>query len=188
MFRIHILDVGRGDSIIMQFSNGRTYLIDSNEISGKVRPFEYLTKTLGVTELEAVIATHPHTDHVLGLQNIIENVPTRQVWLSDYLFPGRVYRNFQLAIQRNPNIRILYPCSGTTVVEGKDKIQVLAPPPSLLKRTHCDANNASIVLKVTITNEKQRTSTSTLLGADAQLDSWAYILAEHREKMQADFR
>jgi len=120
------------------------------------------------------------------LQNIIENVPTRQVWLSDYLFPGRAYRNLELAIQRNPNIRILYPCSGTTVVEGKDKIQVLAPPPSLLKRTHCDANNASIVLKVTITNEKQRTSTSALLGADAQLDSWAYILSEHREKMQAD--
>jgi len=46
MFRIHILDVGRGDSIILQFENGRTYLIDSNEISGKVTPFEYLTKTL----------------------------------------------------------------------------------------------------------------------------------------------
>ena len=35
MFRIHILDVGRGDSIILQFDNGRTYLIDSNIITCK---------------------------------------------------------------------------------------------------------------------------------------------------------
>lgn len=62
MFRIHILDVGRGDSIIMQFENGRTYLIDSNVVSNKVAPYDYLTQYLGVTELETVVTTHPHTD------------------------------------------------------------------------------------------------------------------------------
>ena len=63
---------------------------------------------------------------------------------------------------------------------------MLAPPPNLRKGTHSDANNASIVLKVTITNEEKRTSTSALLGADAELASWAYILEEHQWKMQAD--
>lgn len=56
MFRIHFLDVGRGDSIILQFGNGHTYLIDSNEISGKVAPFDYL-KEIKVVELETVMAT-----------------------------------------------------------------------------------------------------------------------------------
>jgi len=186
MFRIHILDVGRGDSIIMQFSNGRTYLIDSNVVFNKVTPYDYLTQNLGVTELETVVATHPHTDHIFGLQQIIEKIPIRQFWMSDYRLKSSTHRNLLLALERNPDIRVQSPRSGMMVTEGKDKIQVLAPPANLLRRTHCDANNASIVLKVTITNEKQRTSTSVLLGADAQLDSWAYILSKHREKMKAD--
>jgi len=91
-----------------------------------------------------------------------------------------------LALERNSDIRVQSPRSGMIINEGKARAQVLAPPANLLKGTHCDANNASIVLKITITNEKQRTSTSALLGADAQLDSWAYILSEHRGKMQSD--
>lgn len=35
MFRIHFLDVGRGDTIVLQFENGRTYLIDCHETIGK---------------------------------------------------------------------------------------------------------------------------------------------------------
>ena len=48
MFLIHFLDVGRGDSTILQFENGRTYLIDSNEVAGKITPLEYLTQMLGI--------------------------------------------------------------------------------------------------------------------------------------------
>ncbi len=40
MFRIHILDVGRGDSIILQFENGRTYLINSSSMK-KGRDYYY---------------------------------------------------------------------------------------------------------------------------------------------------
>ncbi len=186
MFRIHILDVGRGDSIILQFENGRTYLIDSNEVKGKITPFEYLQE-LGVTELETVVATHTHTDHMRGLKKIIENIPTRQVWLNDYYtITSDVYNDFLISLKNKPDIRIQSPRSGTRVVESKDKIQVLAPPPNLRRGTHSDANNASIVLKVTITNEGKRTSTSALLGADAELASWANILEEHQWKIQAD--
>jgi len=41
MFYIHFLDVGRGDCIVLQFENGRTYLVDSNEVVGKTTPLEY---------------------------------------------------------------------------------------------------------------------------------------------------
>jgi len=186
VFKIHILDVGRGDSIILQFENGRTYLIDSNEVDGKTIPFEYLTRALCVTELETVVATHIHIDHVHGLQRVIENIPTRQVWLSGYHLTNETYGNLLLALRRNSDVRVQFPRSGMVVAEGKDRIQVLAPPPNLRKGMHSDANNASIVLKVTITNEEKRTSTNAILGADAELASWAYILEEHQWKMQAD--
>ncbi len=69
-FRIHFLDVGRGDSIILQFINGRTYLIDSNEVPGKMTSFEYLTKKLNVTELETIVVTHPLVYEVNGIRNL----------------------------------------------------------------------------------------------------------------------
>lgn len=185
-FKIHFLDVGRGDSIILQFTNGRIYLIDSNEVPSKMTPFEYLTKKLNVTELETVVVTHPHNDHIRGLQRIIETIPTRQVWIGRYSHESLIYNKLRLALLYNQNIRILSPCSGTTITEGDDQIQVLAPSSNLFRGTHSDINNASIVLKITVTNKQQRTSTSAILGADAELTSWMQILMEHSKRLKAD--
>jgi len=185
-FRIHFLDVGRGDSIILQFTNGRTYLIDSNEAPGKLTPFEYLSQKLDVTELEVVIATHPHDDHIKGLQRIIETIPTRQVWINRYSHESRSYNKLRLALLSNQHIRVLSPCSGTTITEGNEQIQVLAPSSNLFRGTHSDINNSSIVLKITITNKQQNTSASALLGADAEITSWMQILMEHGRRLKAD--
>ena len=185
-FRIHFLDVGRGDSIILQFTNGRTYLIDSNEVPGKMTPFEYLSRKLNEIELEAVVITHPHNDHIRGLQKIIETIPTRQVWINRYSHESRSYNKLRLALLSNQHIRVLSPCSGTTITEGNDQIQVLAPPSNLFRGTHSDINNSSIVLKITITNKQQHTSTSAILGADAEITSWMQILMEHGKRLKAD--
>ena len=88
MFRIHFLDVGRGDAIILQFANGRTYLVDSNEVEGKIIPLAYLTRTLGIIELETIVVTHPHRDHFRGLQKINEPLPR----LSTNLF--HIFKDF----------------------------------------------------------------------------------------------
>jgi len=178
MFLIHFLDVGRGDSIILQFENGRTYLVDSNEVAGKTTPLEYLTQILDVKELETVVVTHPHRDHIRGIQRIIEHIPTRQVWLSGYPWESQIHKNLTLALEQRQNIRVFFPRSGTFIAEGKDRISILAPTANLLRGTHSDINNASIVLKVTIANRQQDTSTSTILGADAEIASWTHILIE----------
>jgi competence protein ComEC len=83
-------------------------------------------------------------------------------------------------------IRVLFPRSGTSVAEGKDRLHVLGPPANLLRGSHEDVNNASIVLKVTITNPQHDTSTSAILGADAEIAAWNQILIEHGRALQAD--
>lgn len=186
MFRIHFVDVGQGDCTILQFENGRTYLIDTNEASGKITPIEYLTGTLGIKQLETVVVTHPHDDHISGLQSIIEQIPIRQIWLTNQSYSSQNYQRLLVAINRQPELRVFSPRSGTRVSEGKDRVYVLAPPPTLLRGTHSDINNASIVLKVAIANLDQHTSTSVILGADAEFDSWASIVLEHRLNLEAD--
>jgi len=175
MFRIHFLDVGQGDCTILQFENGRTYLIDANETSEKVTPVEYLTQTLRITQLETVVVTHPHDDHISGLQTIIEQIPIRQMWLTDRLYNSWSYQKLLSTVSRQSELRVFSPHSGTSVSEGKDRIYILGPPPTLLRGTHSDINNASIVLKVTITNREKRSLRSTIgcLGpSPVKWDSW----------------
>lgn len=186
MFRIHFLDVGHGDSIVLQFDNDRTYLIDYYEEVGKASPLEYLVQTLGVKELETVVVTHPHRDHFRGIQRISETLPIRQVWLSGYPFVGTSYEAFEHLLDMRKEIRVFFPRSGTFITEGKDRLHVLGPPANLLRGTRVDINNASLVLKVTITHPQQDCSASAILGADAEVASWQHILLEHGRNLQAD--
>jgi competence protein ComEC len=186
MSRIHFLDAGRGDTTILQFDNGRTYLIDYYEATQKTPPLDYLVNTLGVKELETVVITHPHIDHFRGIYKVFDTMPVRQVWLSDSPRPAPSYQPLKQMLNMRTEIRVLYPCAGTTITEGSDRIRVLAPPATLLRGTSADVNNASVVLKITVPNPQQDTSTNAILGADAEIASWQQILISHEGGFQAD--
>ena len=66
---VHFIDVGQGDCTLI-ISDGQTMLIDcgENEVSGEVKA--YLRNT-GVEKLDYIIATHPHSDHMGGMYDII---------------------------------------------------------------------------------------------------------------------
>ncbi|MEO5331398.1 MAG: MBL fold metallo-hydrolase [Magnetococcus sp. YQC-5] len=75
MLRIHILNVGNGDSIIIEHSdidNKKSFgVIDSNTQKGHIRALEKLI-ALGAEKLSFVCLTHPHDDHYLGLLEILK--------------------------------------------------------------------------------------------------------------------
>jgi competence protein ComEC len=185
VFRIHFLDVGHGDTAILEFDNGRIYIVDYREVAGKLSPLDYLIGTIGAKAIETIIITHPHRDHFRGIQKLLNKIPVRQIWLSDTPFVSSSYREFEHLLETRSEIRVFFPRSGGAVAEGKDRIHVLAPPTNLLRGTHADINNMSIVLKVTIVNQQQDTSTSMILGADAEIASWNQILIEHGRHLDA---
>ena len=61
--KAHFLDVGQGDSILIQLPNGQNMLIDAgtSEAGGSV--VSYL-KEQGINKINYLVATHPHADHV----------------------------------------------------------------------------------------------------------------------------
>ena len=69
---VRMLDIGQGDSILITSPAGATVLIDGG-------PDEELAAQLlvsyGVKRLDAVIATHPHADHIAGLPQILARFP-----------------------------------------------------------------------------------------------------------------
>ena len=63
---VYFLDVGQGDSTLF-IVEGKTILIDAGEVDMGDRVVRDLRK-LGVTRIDLLVATHPHSDHIGGLQ------------------------------------------------------------------------------------------------------------------------
>ena len=70
---VYFFDVGQGDSILIR-SGDYTMLIDASVREAGDVIVQNLD-ALGVTELDAVVATHPHADHIGGMTQIIETYP-----------------------------------------------------------------------------------------------------------------
>lgn len=68
--RVHFIDVGQGDSELIISDDGKTMLIDSGEAEYGAAVVNYLKK-LGISHLDYIIATHPHSDHMGGMETII---------------------------------------------------------------------------------------------------------------------
>lgn len=68
---VHFIDVGQGDSILIQASN-KNVLIDSGSNSYSKKVVNYINN-LNIKTLDYVISTHPHEDHMGSMDDIIKN-------------------------------------------------------------------------------------------------------------------
>lgn len=83
--RMTVLDVGQGDGIVLELPGKRTILIDGGGLFDDrfdigeqvVVPF-LLSRWIG--RLDLVVLSHPHADHLNGLQAVLRRFPVGQVW------------------------------------------------------------------------------------------------------------
>lgn len=80
--RVHFIDVGQGDAVLLEES-GQFALVDAGPGSGADALLAYL-KGAGVARLEYVFMSHPHEDHIGGMQAVLEQWPVGRVILPDF--------------------------------------------------------------------------------------------------------
>ena len=76
---VYFFDVGQGDSILIRVG-AYTMLIDASIRSEADTIIENLN-ALGVSDLDVVVATHPHADHIGGMTQIIETYPIETFYM-----------------------------------------------------------------------------------------------------------
>ena len=81
-FEVHFIDVGQGDAILV-LTPSKTMLIDAGPRDGNAAGY---LQSVGVSEIDVVIATHPHADHIGGMPAIFGSFPVREI-----IDPGMVH-------------------------------------------------------------------------------------------------
>lgn len=97
VFRIIFLYVGQGDATLLVVPNNGSYqyiLIDTNidKANGGIDVQKLLSDLLGENNLDIFINTHPHVDHILGIESIHKTTGIKEIWHSGHK-PGKKYKD-----------------------------------------------------------------------------------------------
>ena len=146
------LDVGQGDSILV-LGTGLTILVDGGPdpatLAEKLRKYR-------VSEVDLVVITHPHADHVRGLEAVVGEMPVRGVWDASHPHQTPAYRMLTERIAEE-GIPVYRPTPGQVLRAGELEIEVIGP-----QRRYKHINDQSIVLMVNMAG------TNFLMAADVQ--------------------
>ena len=170
---VHLIDVGQGDAIFIQSSEGKTMLIDGGEKNGKAE--KYLD-SLGVRAIDVIVATHPHLDHIGGLPAIIQKYDVKQIVMPRVTSVTTVIYQQLLETIKAKGLRITEGKAGLVIDLGSSAtVECLAPNGTEYK----DLNDYSVVLKLTYGD------TSFLLTGDATTVSEKEMSQLHPEKLKS---
>ena len=144
LLKVHYLDVGQGDSIFIELPNNETMLIDAAESYQSEKIINYL-KNLNYQKIDYVIGTHPHTDHIGGLKDIINTFEIGKIYMPKVVSTTKTYESLLMTI-KDKNLIINTAKAGTSIIDTDAlKINILAPNNS----TYTELNNYSVVTKIT---------------------------------------
>lgn len=164
--KVHFIDVGQADSILIQTPDGKSMLIDAGNNADGQAVVSYL-KGQGVSKIDILVGTHPHEDHIGGMDNVINSFEIGQIYMPKVSHTTKTYEDVLTAISRK-GLKITSPTPGSTFSLGEVRFTILAPNSS----TYEDMNDYSIVLKMEYGN------TSFLFTGDAEQVSENEIIAK----------
>ena len=145
---VTVLDVGQGDSILIETPGGLNYLVDgggylferSNRVSDQVLYPALYSKN--IRALDAIFLTHNHVDHSQGVEELVfDGYPVKNLFMSIHT------NNEALLDQQLAPVSLLKEGS---VIEGSDgvTIKVYNPEGTIIPKEDEQQNNASLVMSV----------------------------------------
>jgi competence protein ComEC len=146
--KVYMLDVGQGDSILLA-SGGEYMLVDAGE-NDKGDTVVSDLRRLGVKKLTAAVGTHPHSDHIGGMDTVLKTFPVDTLYLSPKTENTETYEDVLDAADAK-GLSVTVPKPGDTMMLGTAELEFLWPAEGYDSKNE---NNCSVVILVSAGGHK----------------------------------
>ncbi|ERN52152.1 ComEC/Rec2 family competence protein [Alkalihalophilus marmarensis] len=183
--QVHFIDVGQGDAILVKLPNGEHMLVDAGDNHYGETVVNYI-QNQNIASLDYVVGTHPHADHIGGLDDVINRFLIGEVYLPNATATTQTYYDVLTAIDQK-GLSITRAREGLTLlnttVDGKNlSISMIAP----IRDSYSNINDYSAVIRIVygstsflLTGDAEHLSENDMLSSNAPLASSILKVGHH---------
>ena len=137
---VSFIDVGQADSILIQ-DNGHNMLIDAGNNEDGPKLVTYF-KSLNIESFDYVVGTHPHEDHIGGMDDIINNFEIKKYFMPDKLSTSKTFEEV-LDSLASKNMKYYVPKIDDTYTLGNSTFKII-----YVDSNASNDNDSSVVIKL----------------------------------------
>jgi len=193
ILEITFFDIGQGDSIFIETSDGKQVLIDGGPDNSIL---EKLNQTMSFYDrtIDLVILTHPDADHITGLVKVLNYYQIEHILTSGLEKDTAIYMKWKELIEEK-NISLSLAQQGQRIILQNNVIlEVLWPDQNLISSYSNPANNVSVVtrlvyddIEILLTGDIEKKVENYLVNQDFELESDILKLAHHGSKTSSSY-
>jgi competence protein ComEC len=113
LLSIHFIDVGQADSILVHTPNGQNMLIDAGNNEDADTVTSYLSRQK-VKKIDVLVGTHPHEDHIGGMDVVIRQYPIDKVYMPKKTTNTRTFEDVLQAV-KDKGLKVTSPVPGSAI-------------------------------------------------------------------------
>lgn len=144
--RIYFLNLGQGDGAFIRTADGATALVDGGESNRGPKLVAWL-RSMGVQKVDWIMPSHPHADHIGGLNAVLEQLPVGAALVSRQPATSKTYRR-QEQLLRDKGVPVTHARDGLVLRLGAHVTATVLNPPVDLLATKEPVEDNSVVLRV----------------------------------------
>ncbi len=184
-WRVTFLDVGQGDSAVLELPDGQTVLIDGGARyervdmgRGVVAPFLW---NRGITRLDHVVATHQQLDHVGGLIWLLRHMPVARYWENGVERSERFVGELTTALNDGQIPRSIAIQGQEMLQTGPCRLTILNPSANQEAQRSARRLDGTVLNNQSIVSRLQCGRQSMLFAADIEIDGLRRLTEEGRQ-------
>ena len=172
---VTVLDVGQADCIVIVSPSGKTMLIDCGLSSTEDRVNAYL-EAAQIDSFDVVVATHPHSDHIGGMAEILRGREFRAIYMPRVTHDSKTYDEL-ISVIEDHGLKAKAAEYGVTIpFDDALTVQILAP----VADDYDSLNDYSAVVRIDYNNS------SFLFTGDAEMISEMDMVSTCKDLLNAD--
>lgn len=141
--RVHYIDVGQGDSELIELPNDEVMLIDAGENDKGGLVADYI-RAQGIDKIDYLVGTHPHSDHIGGLDTVIDELEIGKIYMPKASSDTKTFSDVLDAVERK-GLSVNSAKAGVEVLNDGDLSVTFVAP---VREAYKSLNNVSAVVKI----------------------------------------